>query len=619
MLKIGTLNALGLYLYRMERIVERIALEAEKVIASLAQEKSWHIPEKLKQPQVQLPPNEMDEDFAVVLFPYLKPLGMSPEDLGQVLGEQLKASLPAIESYQTVRGFLNLKLRAAYWNEALEWLLKHPKAGFEAPGSRSTVLMEYPSPNTNKPLHLGHLRNIFLGSSLASILEAKGHTVVRTNLFNDRGTNISKSMAAYLESKEKLSPEEAKMKGDALVGAYYVEYNRQWKEETEALIAKGLSKEEAQKQAPIAQKVDELTIAWEKGDSEVRSLWQKMNDWFYQGVNQTFEALDLKFDKVYFESDVYNLGRATVQEGLKKGVFFEKEDGSVWIDLTDIGLDEKLVLRSNGTTVYMTQDIALAYQKQQDFDFERAIYVVGNEQDYHFKVLFEILKRLGLKASDQLFHLSYGMVELPTGKMKSREGTVVDADDLIETVTDIAREKASVQGRLNQLNEVEQQQIWSAIGLGALRYFILRVDPKKRMVFNPKESIDFQGNTGPFIQYMHARCCSVLRNASTSGLEYLNSSLSGHYSPDAAEWKLVRLLSRFPEILSAAARNYSPSEMANYAYQLASAYSSFYHDHPILRAEDTEARDYRLALTKVVADHLAKTLSLLCMEAPEQM
>lgn len=619
MLKIGTLNALGLYLYPMERIVERIALEAEKIVAVLAREKSWEIPANLKQPQVQLPPNEMDEDFAVVLFPYLKPLGMAPEDLGQVLGNQLMASLPSIESYQTVRGFLNLKLKAAYWNEALEWLLKHPKAGLETPGSRSTVLLEYPSPNTNKPLHLGHLRNIFLGSSLAAILEARGHRVVRTNLFNDRGTNISKSMAAYLESKEKLSPDQANIKGDALVGQYYVEYNHRWKEEAEALMAQGLSKEEAQKQSPIAQKVDALTIAWEKGDTEVRALWQKMNDWFYRGVNQTFETLDLKFDKVYFESDVYNLGRETVQEGLKKGVFFEKEDGSVWIDLTDIGLDEKLVLRSNGTTVYMTQDIALAYQKQQDFDFERAIYVVGNEQDYHFKVLFEILKRLGLKASDQLFHLSYGMVELPTGKMKSREGTVVDADDLVETVRAMAREKASVQGRLNQLNEEEQQHIWSSIGLGALRYFILRVDPKKRMVFNPQESIDFQGNTGPFIQYMHARCRSVLRNASTSGLEFVNTSLSGQYQADAAEWKMVRLLSRFPEVLVSASRNYSPSEVANYAYQLASAYSSFYHDHPILRAEDTEAREYRLALTKVVADHLAKTLSLLCIDAPEQM
>ncbi len=619
MLKIGTLNALGLYLYPMERIVERIALEAEKIVAVLAREKSWEIPANLKQPQVQLPPNEMDEDFAVVLFPYLKPLGMAPEDLGQVLGNQLMASLASIESYQTVRGFLNLKLKAAYWNEALEWLLKHPKAGLETPGSRSTVLLEYPSPNTNKPLHLGHLRNIFLGSSLAAILEARGHRVVRTNLFNDRGTNISKSMAAYLESKEKLSPDQANIKGDALVGQYYVEYNHRWKEEAEALMAQGLSKEEAQKQSPIAQKVDALTIAWEKGDTEVRALWQKMNDWFYRGVNQTFETLDLKFDKVYFESDVYNLGRETVQEGLKKGVFFEKEDGSVWIDLTDIGLDEKLVLRSNGTTVYMTQDIALAYQKQQDFDFERAIYVVGNEQDYHFKVLFEILKRLGLKASDQLFHLSYGMVELPTGKMKSREGTVVDADDLVETVRAMAREKASVQGRLNQLNEEEQQHIWSSIGLGALRYFILRVDPKKRMVFNPQESIDFQGNTGPFIQYMHARCRSVLRNASTSGLEFVNTSLSGQYQADAAEWKMVRLLSRFPEVLVSASRNYSPSEVANYAYQLASAYSSFYHDHPILRAEDTEAREYRLALTKVVADHLAKTLSLLCIDAPEQM
>lgn len=619
MLKIGTLNALGLYLYPMERIVERIALEAEKIVAVLAREKSWEIPANLKQPQVQLPPNEMDEDFAVVLFPYLKPLGMAPEDLGQVLGNQLMASLASMESYQTVRGFLNLKLKAAYWNEALEWLLKHPKAGLETPGSRSTVLLEYPSPNTNKPLHLGHLRNIFLGSSLAAILEARGHRVVRTNLFNDRGTNISKSMAAYLESKEKLSPDQANIKGDALVGQYYVEYNHRWKEEAEALMAQGLSKEEAQKQSPIAQKVDALTIAWEKGDTEVRALWQKMNDWFYRGVNQTFETLDLKFDKVYFESDVYNLGRETVQEGLKKGVFFEKEDGSVWIDLTDIGLDEKLVLRSNGTTVYMTQDIALAYQKQQDFDFERAIYVVGNEQDYHFKVLFEILKRLGLKASDQLFHLSYGMVELPTGKMKSREGTVVDADDLVETVRAMAREKASVQGRLNQLNEEEQQHIWSSIGLGALRYFILRVDPKKRMVFNPQESIDFQGNTGPFIQYMHARCRSVLRNASTSGLEFVNTSLPGQYQADAAEWKMVRLLSRFPEVLVSASRNYSPSEVANYAYQLASAYSSFYHDHPILRAEDTEAREYRLALTKVVADHLAKTLSLLCIDAPEQM
>jgi arginyl-tRNA synthetase len=425
-------------------------------------------------------------------------------------------------------------------------------------------------------------------------------------------------MAAWLNSADKISPDSSGMKGDHLVGTYYVRYSDDLKKQIKELVDAGMDSELAAKESPLARQVEALTLAWEANDVEVRALWEKMNGWFYQGAEQTFERLGVCFDRVYKESEVYDLGRQTVAKGLETGVFYEKEDGSVWINLEDIGLDHKLVLRSNGTTVYITQDLALAYQKAKDFGAEHSIYVVGNEQDYHFKVLFEILRRLGLAQPEGLFHLSYGMVELPSGKMKSREGTVVDADDLLDELKELARQKADEQGRLNHMEAKEQAKTWEAIGQSALRYFMLRVDPKKRMVFNPEESIDFQGDTGPFLQYIHARCASLMRNASSMGL--VSGPVSGlGYEPDEAELNLIRKMQEWEGVLDQAAREYSPAVLAHFIYELASAYSGFYHGHPVLAETRPEIRQFRLSLTAAVKGCLARGIGLLGIEPLDRM
>ncbi|MCX7743184.1 MAG: arginine--tRNA ligase [Flavobacteriales bacterium] len=570
---------------------------------------------------INLTPPEYPGDYTLVLFPFVKKLGMNPQQIGEAVGKALLASDSRIENFNLVKGFLNLELKKSYWKHLLYeiyrnesfYLSKHNK-------TTENVIIEYPSPNTNKPLHLGHLRNIFLGFSLSRILEANGHKVYQVCLYNDRGTNISKSMLAYMLSEKKLTPENSGIKGDKLVGDYYVVYNELSKKAIEELKAQGLTEEEAKKQNPLEKEIADLTVRWETGDEEVVALWKTMNHWFYEGVEQTYKMLHLKFDKFYYESDVYNLGRQTVKEGLEKGVFFQKPDGSVWIDLTDVGLDEKLVLRSNGTTVYITQDIALAYQKQKDFEFDRSIYVVGNEQDYHFKVLFEILRRLGMKASDKLYHLSYGMVELPTGKMKSREGTVVDADDLINDVIKIAKETANEQGKLSEVDESKKEEIYKQIGIGALRYFILKVDPKKKMIFNPEESIDFNGNTGPFIQYIYARTQSLLRNATQLGLTFNIQHLSeSNYTPNLKETQLIRWMAQFPLVIKEAGINYSPALIANYVYELACLFSNFYHDYKVLKEDDSDARQFRLALTDQCGKTIQKALYLLGIDAPERM
>lgn len=570
---------------------------------------------------INLTPPEYPGDYTLVLFPFVKKLGMNPQQLGEAVGHALLASDARIENFNIVKGFLNLELKKSYWNQLLSEISNNESFGISNHDEKSeNVIIEYPSPNTNKPLHLGHLRNIFLGFSLSRILEANGHKVYQVCLYNDRGTNISKSMLAYLRSKKKLTPESSGIKGDKLVGDYYVAYNELSKKAIQELIAQGLSEEEAKKQNPLEKEISDLTVRWESGDEEVVALWKTMNGWFYEGVEQTYKMLDLKFDKFYYESDVYNLGRQTVKEGLEKGVFFQKPDGSVWIDLTDVGLDEKLVLRSNGTTVYITQDIALAYQKQKDFEFDRSIYVVGNEQDYHFKVLFEILRRLGMKASDKLYHLSYGMVELPTGKMKSREGTVVDADDLIEDVIKIAKETANEQGKLSEVDESKKEEIYKQIGIGALRYFILKVDPKKKMIFNPQESIDFNGNTGPFIQYIYARTQSLLRNAAQMGLAVdVNQERYNNYTPNQKEAQLIRWIAQFPMVVNEAGTMYSPALVANYVYELACLFSNFYHDYKVLKEENVDARQFRLLLTAQTGRTIQKALYLLGIEAPERM
>jgi arginyl-tRNA synthetase len=598
-------------------MIQQLQQEARLALQTFAKAKKVDY-ENLPLVQVQIPPSGMKGHFTLVLFPFLPRLQAKPDELAAFLANHFIGKGIPIDAWEVVKGFFNVSLSPSYWLLQLDSMLQGPAGLSSRERNGTAVVVEFPSPNTNKPLHLGHLRNIFLGSSLARILEEVGFKVVRTNLYNDRGTNISKSMAAWLNSADKISPDSSGIKGDHLVGIYYVRYSDDLKKQIKELVDAGMDSELAAKESPLARQVEALTLAWEANDAEVRALWEKMNGWFYQGAEQTFERLGVCFDRVYKESEVYDLGRQTVAKGLETGVFYEKEDGSVWINLEDIGLDHKLVLRSNGTTVYITQDLALAYQKAKDFGAEHSIYVVGNEQDYHFKVLFEILRRLGLAQPEGLFHLSYGMVELPSGKMKSREGTVVDADDLLDELKELARQKADEQGRLNHLDAKEQAKTWEAIGQSALRYFMLRVDPKKRMVFNPEESIDFQGDTGPFLQYIHARCASLMRNASSMGL--VSGPVSGlGYEPDEAELNLIRKMQEWEGVLGQAAREYSPAVLAHFIYELASAYSGFYHGHPVLAETRPEIRQFRLSLTAAVKGCLARGIGLLGIEPLDRM
>ena len=560
------------------------------------------------------PPADFPGDITVVLFPVAKRVGMAPDALGNILGELLVEKLEGVSAFSVVKGFLNLTYSDAYRLEVFEKYYSDVLIGLpELKPDATAVMVEYPSPNTNKPLHLGHLRNIFLGASVSRIAEANGQKVIPVCLFNDRGIHICKSMVARQKFLPNETPETTAMKGDKFVGDCYVKYSDAYKAEVELLVSNGMPKDQAEKEAPIQKEVEAMLLKWEKGDAETRELWTLMNGWCYDGMQQTFDKLDVRFDKKYYESEIYNIGKETVKEGLEKGVFFTAPDGSVRIDLTDVKLDEKVVLRANGTTIYITQDIAIAYQKQNDFDFGQSIYVVGNEQDYHFKVLFEILKRLGMKAADKLFHLSYGMMELPTGKMKSREGTVVDADDLLDEMTIIARQKSEDAQKSEHLGEEEKKVLFEQVGYGALRYFILKVDPKKKMIFNPEESIDMQGNTGPFIQYTHARCRSVLRKAGEFTRGY------GTYLANDKEWAVIRRISNFAETVETAGKTFNPAGIANFAYELAKEYNQFYHDHQILNEPDENAKFFRLRMTELAARTLNKALYLLGIAAPEKM
>ena len=569
-----------------------------------------------EQLQVQKTRKEFEGDYTVVVFPLLKKSRKSPEMTANELGEHLVSATPEIKSYNVIKGFLNLSLDASFWADRFAEIIADKQFGTAAPTGR-VMMIEYSSPNTNKPLHLGHIRNNLLGYSVAEILKANGHEVIKANLVNDRGIHICKSMIAWQRFGEGETPASSGMKGDHLVGKYYVEFDKHYKAEIKELMAAGKSEEEAKKQAPLLLAAQEMLRKWEMGDEEVRALWTTMNGWVYDGFDVTYKALGVDFDKVYYESQTYLLGKSLVEEGLAKEVFYRREDNSVWIDLTGDGLDEKLLLRGDGTSVYMTQDLGTAFRRFEDNKLDDMIYVVGNEQNYHFQVLKLVLKKLGYAEwSDHITHLSYGMVELPEGKMKSREGTVVDADDLIEDMVKTAREMSAELGKLDGCTEEEAEAVSTMVGLGALKYFILKVDPKKTMLFDPRESIDFNGNTGPFIQYTHARICSVLRKAADQGITFEGKA-------DAAmigeEIELVKMLSEYPATVAAAGENFAPSIIGAYIYELAKSFNGYYHDHSILKEENAEVRKLRLQLATTVASVIRKGMKLLGIEVPERM
>lgn len=557
---------------------------------------------------------EFDGQLTLVIFPFTKISKKSPEETGMEIGQFLKHAIPEIVDFNVIKGFLNVSLADSYWISLLENEILAGDFGQFAPNGQK-VMVEYSSPNTNKPLHLGHIRNNLLGYSVAAILEAAGYEVIKTNLVNDRGIHICKSMLAWQQYGQGETPESTGMKGDHLVGKYYVIFDRVYKEEIAALIESGQTEDDAKKQAPSIVAAQEMLQKWEAGDQAVLDLWKKMNSWVYAGFEQTYNRLGVAFEKYYYESDTYLLGKNIIDEGLQKEVFFRKEDGSVWIDLSAEGLDEKLILRGDGTSVYMTQDLGTAQLKYDDFQMDESIYVVGNEQDYHFKVLFLIMKKLGRPWADGLFHLSYGMVDLPSGKMKSREGTVVDADDLMDEMLATAKLRTEELGKTENLEEEVKLRLYEMIGMGALKYFLLKVEPKKRLLFDPAESIDFQGHTGPFIQYTHARIRSVLVKGDykTANLSVKPSTLTRN------ELDLIQQLGSYPHTVRAAAKDFSPALVSNYAYELAKTYNKFYHEEPILKAEEEAIKSFRLALSSVTARVIALSMGLLGISVPERM
>ena len=568
--------------------------------------------------QIQKTRKEFEGDYTLVVFPLLKASRKSPEATATEIGEYLVANTPEIKAFNVIKGFLNLSLDSAFWAARFREVAANDTFGQAAPTGR-TVMIEYSSPNTNKPLHLGHIRNNLLGYSVAQILKANGNKVIKVNLVNDRGIHICKSMLAWkLYGGGETPPASSGMKGDHLVGKYYVEFDKHYKAQIKELVAAGQSEEEAKKNAPIMRQAQEWLRRWEAKDPEIYSLWETMNGWVYEGFDVTYKALGVDFDKVYYESQTYLLGKSLVEEGLARGIFFRKEDGSVWIDLTADGLDQKLLLRGDGTSVYMTQDLGTAFRRFEENRLDEMIYVVGNEQNYHFQVLKLILKKLGYDEwSDHIYHLSYGMVELPEGKMKSREGTVVDADDLIADMVSTAREMSDELGKLDGCTAQEADAIASMVGLGALKYFILKVDPKKTMLFDPRESIDFNGNTGPFIQYTHARIRSILRKAEEAGIDFRTQDEAAALLPEEIE--LIKALTEYPATVQAAAANFAPSIVGAYAYELAKSFNGYYHDHSILKEECTTTRDMRLRLAEQVARTIRLAMALLGIDVPERM
>ena len=592
----------------IDNIIAQAVAHAVKALYGVDADPSSIVPQTTKK--------EFEGNLTIVVFPWVKAARKSPEAVGTEIGDWLVANEPAVNRFNVIKGFLNIVIEPTYFTSMLRHIEETPDYGFKkADADSPLVMVEYSSPNTNKPLHLGHIRNNLLGYSLAQILKACGNRVVKTNIVNDRGIHICKSMLAWRKWGEGATPESTGKKGDHLIGDFYVLFDKHYKAELKELMDKGMTQEEAEKASPLMLEAREMLRRWEQKDSEIRSLWEMMNNWVYAGFDETYKRLGVDFDKIYYESNTYLEGKDKVLEGLEKGIMYRKDDGSVWADLTDAGLDHKLLLRSDGTSVYMTQDIGTAKLRYQDYPIDKMIYVVGNEQNYHFQVLSLLLDRLGFKWGKDLVHFSYGMVELPEGKMKSREGTVVDADDLMDEMIQGAREVSAERGK-GDFPPEEADEIARIVGMGALKYFLLKVDPRKNMTFNPKESIDFNGNTGPFIQYTYARIRSVLRKAAEAGYTATGYDM---VEPNEKEISLIQHLADFPATVAEAGRIYSPALIANYVYDLVKEYNQFYHDYTILNEPDAAVRALRLALSQCVAGVVRSGMSLLGIEVPERM
>lgn len=594
----------------IDNIISQAVAKAVKELYGIEVEASSIVPQTTKK--------EFEGNLTIVVFPWVKAARKAPEAVGTEIGEWLVKNEPAVNRFNVIKGFLNIVIEPTFWNSVIAGIVATENYGITPVTDDSQLVMvEYSSPNTNKPLHLGHVRNNLLGFSLSEILKACGNKVVKTNIVNDRGIHICKSMLAWQKWGEGLTPEKAGKKGDHLIGDFYVLFDKHYKAEVKELMtSQNLSQEDAEKASPLMQEAREMLRRWEQKDPEIRSLWEMMNSWVYAGFDETYKRMGVDFDKIYYESDTYLEGKDKVLEGLEKGIMYRKEDNSVWADLTNDGLDHKLLLRSDGTSVYMTQDIGTAKLRYQDYPIDKMIYVVGNEQNYHFQVLSLLLDKLGFKWGKDLVHFSYGMVELPEGKMKSREGTVVDADDLMDEMVNTAREVSRELGKLDDCTAEEAEAITEMVGLGALKYFLLKVDPRKNMTFNPKESIDFNGNTGPFIQYTHARIRSVMRKAADAGFAI------GDYSavePNEKEIALIQRLADFPAVVAEAGRNYSPALIANYVYELVKEYNQFYHDYSILREENEAVRSLRLTLSDCTSRVIKTGMSLLGISVPERM
>jgi len=591
----------------IEALISKAAGEAVKALYGMdANEKML---------QLQKTRSEFEGNLTLVVFPFVKAAKKSPEQTAQEIGEYLQQNCSAVEKFNVVKGFLNLSVGDGAWTELLSAIDKDDNFGMKkATEDSPLVMIEYSSPNTNKPLHLGHVRNNLLGWSLAQIMEANGNKVVKTNIVNDRGIHICKSMLAWLKWGNGETPESSGKKGDHLIGDYYVAFDKHYRDEIKELVAQGMDEEKAKQEAPLIKEAHEMLVKWEQNDPEVRALWEKMNSWVYAGFDETYQKMGVSFDKIYYESQTYLKGKAKVEEGLAKGLFERHEDNSVWADLTNEGLDQKLLLRSDGTSVYMTQDIGTAEMRFQDFPIDKMIYVVGNEQNYHFQVLSILLDRLGFKWGKELTHFSYGMVELPNGKMKSREGTVVDADDLMQLMVEDAYKTSMELGKFDDMTEEERREIARIVGMGALKYFILKVDARKNMLFNPEESIDFNGNTGPFIQYTYARIRSILRKA---GNDIQSSTFNIQLNEKEVE--LIQKMNEFGAAVEQAGKDYSPSGIANYCYELTKVFNQFYHDYSILNEPDEQKKLFRLVLAKNVAKIIKNAMSLLGIEVPERM
>lgn len=568
--------------------------------------------------QIQKTKKDFEGDYTLIVFPFVKLARKSPEAIGQDLGEYLLANVRDVLAYNVIKGFLNISLKPEFWATRLNDAISTPNFGHAEPNSGKSIMVEYSSPNTNKPLHLGHVRNNLLGNAVSRILKASGKRVYMVNLVNDRGIHICKSMVAWLHFGNGETPQSSGKKGDHLVGDYYVRFDKEYRSQIKELVANGMEEDEAKKKAPIILEAQEMLRKWEAKDEATINLWSQMNGWVYEGFAKTYSDLGITFDRTYYESQTYLLGKELVIKGLEKGVFFKKEDGSVWIDLTDEGLDQKLLLRSDGTSVYMTQDLGTAQQRFEEYTLDEHIYVVGNEQNYHFQVLRLVLKKLGFSWAESITHLSYGMVELPEGKMKSREGTVVDADELVNEMVSTARQMSEELGKLDGLTEEQANEVNRMVGLGALKYFILKVDPKKTMLFDPKESIDFNGNTGPFIQYTHARIRSVLRKAEAAGMA-IPEVVDVNLPFSAKELDLIKMIELYPETVNVAADQLSPAILANYVFDLSKEFNQFYHDSPILKEVNPALGAMRLALSKQIADIIRSATALLGIEVPEQM